>query len=623
MQLKQAQSASGVEAAYTPHRIAPTTNQKGAPRGRTGMRGTEVAAEVSPQSTAITSMYTNAHSPIANECINVWDAKGNCHTKSVLTRDLVPKTKMNTEYTSLRDSLEFWQYWLKNHPDQQFVNTITSYLVKGIPTGFKGPSQHILSDNWPSAFEHYQAVQSFIDDNLSKGNIQGPLADLPPGYRASPLGAFKRSGSEKIRVIHDLSWPPGRSVNDFISAKDHTLNYTTVDYAANLTSLYDEPWLVKVDLKSAFLSCPILLEDSHLLGFRWPDSRKQLLAYSFTVLPFGLRSSPACFDRYATALQYIMINRGASPAIIHYLDDFLGVAGSCTEAASTLNLMVDTCIAASFKVQGSKTLGPARALEFLGVVIDTTTGQLKISQERMREIRELLESWLGKKNCIKRDLLSLIGKLSFASRVVRSGRLFTSSLIELSKKVKNLHHKVSLTAEAKADLRWWKASIASHNGVAWMEHIWDKVIPIYIYTDASDLAASAILQDSWTVREFTGEHAWMLGRPIVWRELYAVALCLAVFGEKMKGSYIKMYIDNQAAQCCLNSGTSKEPRLVALLRSIYHYTTIHGIHYRSYYLSTHQNEAADSLSRLDWTRFKSLCPNADPHMTAPVDIITL
>ena len=55
----------------------------------------------------------------------------------------------------------------------------------------------------------------------------------------------------------------------------------------------------------------------------------------------------------------------------------------------------------------------------------------------------------------KRDLLSLIGKLSFAAKDVPSGRLFLRRLIELSNMVSKLHHHIHLNVEVREDIIWW------------------------------------------------------------------------------------------------------------------------------------------------------------------------
>ena len=338
-------------------------------------------------------------------------------------------SKGHAKYTckvnqKLSDSFQYWQYWLQDHPDYDFVNTILQFIGVGIPTLYNGPRLEIIADCWPSASQYAKEVQQFIDENVAAGNITGPLTEPPPGFRASPLGAFQRKSSSKIRVIHDLSWPPGRAVNDFIASSDCSLTYTSVDVAANLALQFNEPWMVKIDLQSAFLTCPVVVQDRPLLGFVWPPNSSDNCYYFFNVLPFGLKSSPRQFNFLATGLEFIMSKRGHTASIIHYLDDYYCACASREEALRMLDIMVSSAESAGFTVQKDKTHGPARVLEFLGVTIDTVDGQLKISPERLSEIKELLSEWEAKKSCSKRDLLSLIGKLSFCARVVRDGKKF-------------------------------------------------------------------------------------------------------------------------------------------------------------------------------------------------------
>ena len=49
---------------------------------------------------------------------------------------------------------------------------------------------------------------------------------------------------------------------------------------------------------------------------------------------------------------------------------------------------------------------------------------LSLSQDKLRDILQMVQSWLGRHKSTKRELLSLIGKLSFAAKVVPAGRLF-------------------------------------------------------------------------------------------------------------------------------------------------------------------------------------------------------
>eukprot|EP00731_Ephydatia_muelleri_P012874 Em0007g184a len=104
----------------------------------------------------------------------------------------------------------------------------------------------------------------------------------------------------------------------------------------------------------------------------------------------------------------------------------------------------------------------------------------------LEELTGLTRSWLSRHMATKRELLSLIGKLSFAAKVVPAGRHLLRRLIDLSTTVRKLHHHISLNAEARADIRWWVSFLPSWNGVAmFLDPEWTAADSLQLYTDAS------------------------------------------------------------------------------------------------------------------------------------------
>ena len=61
--------------------------------------------------------------------------------------------------------------------------------------------------------------------------------------------------------------------------------------------------------------------------------------------------------------------------------------------------------------------------------------------------------------------MSLIGKLSFAAKIVHRGRIFLRCLIDLSKTAKKLHHYITLNVGANADINWWLEFLPHWNGI--------------------------------------------------------------------------------------------------------------------------------------------------------------
>ena len=106
--------------------------------------------------------------------------------------------------------------------------------------------------------------------------------------------------------------------------------------------------------------------------------------------------------------------------------------------------MLSICDKAGFTLQASKVSRPARVIECLGIVIDVERFELPKSREWVSEIWAILAVWRLKRVGTKRELQSLVGKLAFDARIVRTGRTCLGPLIGLSERAKQLHLKVRL-----------------------------------------------------------------------------------------------------------------------------------------------------------------------------------
>ena len=241
-----------------------------------------------------------------------------------------------------------------------------------------------------SCSEHRDVIEDSISKDLALGRKAGPFTDPPfENFVGSPMGVYEKKRSPgKFRIIHDLSWPPGRSVNDGINPDDYSLQYISIDQAVNLVKQYGQDTLMsKIDLKDAFKHIVVRPEDWELLGTSWTrrnhNGYEQTEYYIDTVLPFGCRSSPKLFNDYAEALQYAMLNNGAT-CVEHYLDDYFTCGPQDSNICYTnLDTMLAICQKLGFSVQPSKVVKPTTCIEFLGIIIDSSKMELRISQERM------------------------------------------------------------------------------------------------------------------------------------------------------------------------------------------------------------------------------------------------
>ena len=63
-------------------------------------------------------------------------------------------------------------------------------------------------------------------------------------------------------------------------------------------------------------------------------------------------------------------------------------------------------------------------------------------------------------------LLSLLGLLNHALKVVQAGRSFLKRMIDESTKAKRLEHFIRFNEEAWSDLQWWHRFVEDWNGLS-------------------------------------------------------------------------------------------------------------------------------------------------------------
>ena len=476
--------------------------------------------------------------------------------------------------------------------------------------------EKICSPNWPSAYKFKDNVEQFIQDRIQDGSIIEVSEADTSEISFSPISAFKKKRSEKIQVVHDLSFPPNKSINSHIPPENCSVKYTTVLDAVKICQKLQNPWLAKTDLKNAYYHFPIRSQDSKFLGFKWEKEGKER-SYVWRSAPYGLRSAAALFSEAGSALRYIYVKNGASKNSIFYLDDILVIDTSKESCQESLNIVLETCSRAGFEVQDKKTQGPTKILTFLGIEIDTILKQIKIDEERLVEMRNLLQEWETKITATKREILSILGKLNFCSQVVGPGRSFMARLIEDSKKGKYLHSKINISRSARSDIKWWSKSMKQFNGVTWFPREIEMSSAILIFSDASDIALAGNCKLAWTIVPFTGEYKWLAEKSIQYRELYAAVLTVATFSNELRNCQTVMHIDNEAMQKAIQRKSSKVPELMSLIRTLFFITTIHNIQYKAVHISSGLNRDSDNLSRLRLDQYFLDNPNANKIMSRP------
>ena len=114
---------------------------------------------------------------------------------------------------------------------------LVNYLRYGFPISqldLKGSK--CVSKNWPGAVVHKDSVSKYFQMELENRAIMGPFNNNPFDHDAfySPLNTRDKKDSLEKRIIVDVSFPKGNSINDGIKKDQYldkkiNLKYPTVD----------------------------------------------------------------------------------------------------------------------------------------------------------------------------------------------------------------------------------------------------------------------------------------------------------------------------------------------------------------------------------------------------------
>ena len=174
---------------------------------------------------------------------------------------------------------------------------------------------------------------------------------------------FVLQQTNKTRPVFNL-----RQLNTFVE----TTKFKMEGLALLSSTLRENDYMMKLDLKDAYFSIPIAEEHRRYLRFIFND-----LIYEFQCLPFGLLTAPRRFTKVLKLVIALLRQRGLR--VIIYLDDLLLLHSDLKELA---NLFLEVCQLVTnlgFLIEKEKcSTAPVPSLVFLGALINSLTMTLAV-----------------------------------------------------------------------------------------------------------------------------------------------------------------------------------------------------------------------------------------------------
>ena len=487
----------------------------------------------------------------------------------------------------------------------------SDWLLDGLHFGFdlgvQGGPPVSAARNCKTALSQPTVIDDYLRVELEHGSIAGPFASPPvSALQINRFGVIPKSTPGKWRLITDLSYPQGAGVNSLISDEFAEVRYEGIlEAIAKISNFGQGTLMAKFDLKRAYRLLPVKAEQRFLLGMRWKE-----MFYVDLALPFGLRSAPKLFTRFADVLEHLLAVRCPMASIQHYLDDFFVAcrpnSDDCVQALSTCMAI---CKQLGVPLADDKTDGPATCLTFLGFVLDSEKLELRVPDDKIIKIKALLDQWVSRKTGTKRELLSLIGRLQHCCQAITLGRPFLRRLIDRAYSVTELHHYVRLSPWEREDIAWWHTLFEKWNGRSLFLLAGEQSSDLSIESDAAgSVGFAAIFKNQWFADR------WPVGAEtlnIAIKELIPIVLAAFIWGDFWGRQRICFRCDNIAVVECLRNGSCRERHLAFLLRELATLAIVKSFDFTATHVPGVKNKLADALSRFNFQAFSNLAPTAD------------
>ena len=254
--------------------------------------------------------------------------------------------------------------------------------------------------------------------------------------------------------------------------------------------------------------------------------------------------------------------------LLHYLDDFLTMGHPHSpERQHNLHTLIQVCHLLNVPLATQKVESSTPCLDFLGIILDTICMETRLPEKKITRIFHAVDNWLDKRNATKREILSLVGLLQHAAKVVRPGRIFVRRMYNVAAKVQEMDYYTRLNKEFRSDLYWRHTFVTSWNGISFLQVASGNSTPqATIQTDASGTwGCGVFFEGRWLQWQWTQE--W-LPIPIMAKVMVPIVLSCAVWGRQLSYKTVLFQCDNTGIVAAVKKGTAREDLVMHLLRSL-------------------------------------------------------
>jgi hypothetical protein len=170
-------------------------------------------------------------------------------------------------------------------------------------------------------------------------------------------------------------------------------------------------------------------------------------------------------------------------------------------------------------------------------------------------------------------------------------------LINLLPRVKETHHYIRLTRDAKDNILWWIRALDIFHGYS--PFVSDVPLPSYcLATDACSTGGGAHFYDDWLYVNWGKDIPSMSESHINVLELEMVNQAAMRWGQFWSGHHVLIRSDNAATVACINKGSTRSVPMLKIVEKLFWLSVFFGFKLSASFLPGIENVLADRISRL-------------------------
>ena len=236
----------------------------------------------------------------------------------------------------------------------------------------------------------------------------------------------------------------------------------------------------------------------------------------------------------------------------------------------------------------------------------------------------MLDMMIVNKKARVKEIEKLTGLLNFLSRAIYPGRAFTRRMYaSIHPKCEKLkwHHHVNLSHEFRQDCEVWSQFLSDKTSIG--PALYRPFVDLLEIVDAMDIGffTDSSANKSLGFSGVIGHKEWFFGKweegyisesagpSIEYSGLFAVCMGVFIWTKQIKNRRVLIHCDNIAVVYMINKTTSSCKHCMHLIWLLVIRSLTYNFRIFAHYVKSKKNDQADSLSRLQFDRFRRLAPD--------------